>query len=435
MRRPNLTRTTVSLSKGTVILTKGGTRTLASRLMEITTTDILCRVNWNTADPASQLAWKRFLTKGTKLKVDLTAPPYVFAMICRGQVANVKRVGPTISEITITFLDLVDVQVNQIARTVGVWKDREASGQDPEGPQGNEKDDRAAQLRKLASNCRGERFENLVVSFGKVTQTQMEQARSQAEEKGRHLDRCLWKMGLLNPADICQVWSLQSGLSIRHPEQVGLPARLPEGLPYDVLKRMECMPFQESEKGFLVSVVRPLSDEDVEILTEKLSRPPVFHIVPIDAVDALLEQAASPENFKPRKRLTRRKEFSRRENPRFKLCLPLMFQLCDEGGASITSTVLMGETVDISEGGVAVTGNASKNRSIESLVGGKAWCHISIFIPPHQFSATCKICHVQQSAKDSETPERWLYGLQFINLSDVHRESLTEICRNLKHEG
>lgn len=412
--------------KGTVLLKKSRMPAIDCPLTALTTGECCCRLNWESMDSSAVRPWKMMLLAGLKLEIDLTAPPYVYGMTLSGKVVFVSRVDMDLVDVTIKFVDLTGEQAKLIQRTVCVLGDQGPALKEAQRYKSHNKTNpkmlRTSKLKLLAEKCRNKPFEELVISFGKTNHAQMRDAHDFAQRFDQSLDRSLWRMGFLNPVDLCRIWALQSGLPMARSGSVMLPSFPPKNLDYSLMRLLECVPYKETETDWKVAVARPPTDDAVMTLAAKLAKLPRFYLIPIDELEAILLQAATHNHF------------SRRRKPRYRTSLPLVFQLCDDLGATTTQSLTVGETLDISEGGMAVSGGPARERMPEDLLCANAWCRVSFFCPPDEINALCKICHIQRGPTE-KSPDRWVYGLQFMQLSDFHRGRLMQICEDLAREG
>lgn len=412
--------------KGTVLLRRNRLPPIDCPLVELTNGGCRCQLNWNRIEPSAVGPWRMKLAWGTNVEVGLTAPPYVFSMTMAARVVFVEKFEGKREEITLNFMNMKPEQAELIERTVRVLDRQPAPKEDrkrvsesepPEPPR------RSGRLRQLAAKCRGRTFEDLVVAFGKITPARMANIQNLARRFKLESDRCIWRMGLLSSRDICRIWSLQSGLQVATAESLQSHATLPAGLDYDFMKAHRCWPLKETADAWLVAVARPPSAGNAAALEQKLGKTPQFCLIPIDELENRLLLASTDQ------------QLSRRKHPRYRKHLPILIQLCDDVGVTMTQTLIFGKTVDLSEGGVAVSGIPAGTFSPEDLLRDNPWCRVGFFCPPHEINASCRIRHIQRGTNEPGMVDRWIYGLEFVELSDENRTRLKEICESLEREG
>lgn len=423
--QPSASPVRLPAKKGMALLRMGRLPAIDCPVMDIGRTNCTCRITWKMVESSKVQAWKMLLVPGAKLKLNLTSPPYLISAQLDAKVQLVGKSAPTHQDLTLHFFDVDDetnAKLQSTVKALEVKKSEETVTLRRGSPHAVDSGLRSTRLMKLAEQCRGRPFEELIVGFKKASDEQMANARMYAQKFGEDLGSSLIRMGILNAVELCRIWALQSGLPVVATGQLALAKDPPEDFDYPLMQEFECIPFQETPEAVYVAVARPPSGGAEQRLSERVGKRIKFYLAATDELQDVLFGAAS------------QKHLSRRKYPRYKTSISLVFQLCDSLGFSLQQQLSKGHTVDVSEGGLAIKGIPGGAKTPEALMAKKPWCRVAFSYPPYKMQALCRICHVQKCEDGGDPEEQWLYGVQIMDIGTDDRTCLKEICGTLEKE-
>jgi c-di-GMP-binding flagellar brake protein YcgR len=113
----------------------------------------------------------------------------------------------------------------------------------------------------------------------------------------------------------------------------------------------------------------------------------------------------------------------RRAHPRFRVALPAAFQCYSQEGTTVSETVFRGRTVDISEGGLQVTGPLILGLDPDEIAAHPVKMVVTIGAVPQDIVGVCETRHVRL-VRSSGGGTSCIYGLKVSQMSSTHRDIL-----------
>ena len=194
------------------------------------------------------------------------------------------------------------------------------------------------------------------------------------------------------------------------------------------MKRFNFVPFETEGEIVRVACANPLEKPDLDMLERVAGKKIQMYLCREDLPREFLEGVA------------RRFDRYRRAHTRFKVSLPASFQCCTPEGPLMADATFRGRTVDISEGGMQVSGPVLIGLDPEMLSPGMLKMMVTVGAVPQDIIGICEPRHVRY-VRNSGGGTTCLYGLKLDQMSAPHREILqgllarvTRVSNNFEDE-
>lgn len=401
--------------KGMVVLHAADVPPLACALEDLSTGGCRCLVPLKAVGEKLVSVWKEHLETGMPLQAEINVPPHLSRAEFDGRIAHAHPIGDLAIDVGISFENLKPAQERSISGAmISFSADRLRGDKRPmlsfeQAPAEEEKS-----VRSEPTSLKGLRLGEILVRMGKLTKAQVNAANKQATKE--KLGRYLLHAGLISPADLCHALSLQSGLPMVDLSDREIPGELRGAFKYLEMLRLECIPYQESRDIICVAAARPLRVEDINRL-ERYSRK---HLLVFLGQEDLIHDML----FKIKPRTVHKA----RRYARYRAALPLYFQFCSPNGSPLEETLHQGASLDISEGGFQVEGEATKLCAPEEVVRRGLCVRLAVRLEGQEMHAVCAVRFVKVFAKQAEHIYPWVYGFQIQRISEDDRVMLRDIC-------
>jgi hypothetical protein len=265
---------------------------------------------------------------------------------------------------------------------------------------------------------RGKKVGAVLVRMGKLTEAQVEAAVADAKANNERLGRYLLRVGLLSPDELCRGLALQSGLPMTDLSSAEIPAEAAALFPFSLLEQNEMVPFDLSPRFLCVASANPLPSGVTDDMHKMAGRRIEVFLAREDLVLTMLDTLRPKDEHKDR------------VQKRFDTILPVAFQFCNRLGRLIDGTVLQGQTLDLSEGGILLEGPAPdarlgepddlRRRGICMLVGIR-WNHLEV-------RGLCGLRTLKIISNPQNPDWTWQYAMQILEMTSDDRRKLKEIC-------
>jgi c-di-GMP-binding flagellar brake protein YcgR len=113
----------------------------------------------------------------------------------------------------------------------------------------------------------------------------------------------------------------------------------------------------------------------------------------------------------------------RRSHPRFRVSLPAAFQCYSQEGTTVSETVFRGRTLDISAGGLQVSGPLILGMDPDEIAAHPVKMVVTIGAVPQDIVTICETRHVRL-VRGSGGGTSCIYGLKVSHMSSTHRDIL-----------
>ena len=255
------------------------------------------------------------------------------------------------------------------------------------------------------------KFGEVLAKSGRLSRPEVHEAISSARHSGERLGEYLVRHGKLSPIEILQARSAQTGIAFVDLDASHIKTELFELFPFSRMKRDAFVPFEGEANIVRIAVANPLSQNTLAELSRITGRRIEQYLCREDLPREFLDSVA------------RRFERYRRTHPRFKISLPMSFQCCPPEGPPLSSATFRGRTVDISEGGLQVSGPVILGLDPGNLSPGQLRMMVTIGAVPQDFVALCDTRHMRLM-RGSGGGTSCVYGLKVDQMSQQHRDVL-----------
>lgn len=268
---------------------------------------------------------------------------------------------------------------------------------------------------KLLSACRGKELGEVLALMGALSAEEVGVAVEEARKRAQQLDSYLVEEQLATDVQLCQAFSLQSGLPVNSLAGVTVTPRLTKFFSRLTLMRLRIVPFDLRGDSLCLAAVRPLSGEQLRDLTKSSGMALQVYLAPESRIRELLGQMDAK----------RRKE---RRFTRIRSALPVTFTFCASDGTPLSDSVYSGTALDISEGGFRIEGSAPAEGSPEELVKHGAMLQVVFCGQTQPISVVCHVRSVVSAPQSPGTRPNWIFGLQVAQVAEKDLCALREIC-------
>lgn len=251
----------------------------------------------------------------------------------------------------------------------------------------------------------------VLAGAGRLPRPEVHHAISAARHAGQKLGEYLVNEGKLSPLEILQARSAQTGLRWVDLDVNRISSELLELFPFSKMKRWQFIPFEAEDGMVHIAVANPIPANDLAELSRIAGRQ--------------IEQVLCHENI-PREFLesvARRFERQRRAHPRVKVSLPMSFQCFYPEGTPLSAATFRGRTLDISQGGLQVTGPAILGLEPGNVSPGQLRMMVTVGAVPQDIVGICETRHARL-VRGSGGSTSCVYGLKLDQMSPQHRDIL-----------
>lgn len=246
----------------------------------------------------------------------------------------------------------------------------------------------------------------------KLTRPEIHNAIASARLTGQRLGEYLVNEGILSPIEIVQARSAQTGIPWVDLDSSHVKLDLLDLFPFSKMKKLQFVPFEGEPELIRIATANPISKVDMAELTRIVGRHLEQYLCREDLPRQFLESVA------------RRVDNQRRVHPRFKVSLPMSFQCYpNESGVALSGATFRGRTLDISQGGMQVTGPSILGVEPGALNSSQLRLMVTVGAVPNDIVGLCETRHVRR-VHGSGGGASCVYGLRLESMSQEHRDIL-----------
>jgi c-di-GMP-binding flagellar brake protein YcgR len=165
-----------------------------------------------------------------------------------------------------------------------------------------------------------------------------------------------------------------------------------------------------------VAATRPLSPKDFTELESQCRRHVLLFIGQEDQIHDLLFRLRPKSAHKSRRHM------------RYKAALPVYFQFCTETGAATDEALHQGASIDISEGGFQVEGEAIPNLTAETVERQNLHVRLAFKLDGQELHMVCAVRFVKAWMRTNEHVFPWVYGFELKRIEEGDRALLRNLC-------
>ena len=246
---------------------------------------------------------------------------------------------------------------------------------------------------------------------GKLTRPEVADAVSQSRERGEKLGDYLVREGVLTHKDVLQARSVQTGLPYVDLDMSKVDDELMTLFPFSKMQALGFVPFASDGRTVRIASGNPLLKLELAELERICGM----------KIEAFLCREEIPRAYL--EALAQTAETHRRAHLRFKVSLPAAFQCYNEEGGTVSDAVFRGRTLDISEGGLQVTGPMVLGVDPEELKNKPFKVVVTVGAIPQDIVGVCETRHVH-FVRGHGGGTSVIYGLKLNQMSSTHRDIL-----------
>ncbi|MEI6234491.1 MAG: hypothetical protein WCT04_15670 [Planctomycetota bacterium] len=254
----------------------------------------------------------------------------------------------------------------------------------------------------------------VLISMGKLTAEQLEEAVTMAQDAGERIGRWLIRWELVDPDTLCRALSIQTGLPMTKLVSDAIPEPLRNLFSLPLMMHHNFVPFDDSGAILCLAACNPL---DPALIREQEK---VLHKI-IEVFLAREDQVARQLDWMRIKLKTRS-----RRCLRFNLRVFVSFQFCNRLGVRHDKNIHDGATVNVSEGGYLLDCPAPIDDPSAMLLKGM-YLNVIIKSMTGEIRAICDVREIRL-VDDSPKP-RWLMGVEIVEMNDDSKTRLKGLCR------
>ena len=268
---------------------------------------------------------------------------------------------------------------------------------------------------KLASACRGKELGQVLALTGVLSTEEAGVATEEAAKRGQALDAYLMEEKLATEVELCQAYSLQTGIPVNSLIGATITPPLVRVFSRLTLLRLKIVPFDQKGEAICVAAARPLKQEVLRDLERNTQRSLHIFLAP----ESRIKEALSSLDAK------RQKE---RKFVRYKSSLPVTYTFCASDGRPLADTVHQGTALEISEGGFKIEGTPSGVGMPQELLARGVMMNVVFCDRPQPISVVCHLRSVVPNPQSAGTRPTWIFGLQVAQAAEKDLCTLREIC-------
>lgn len=421
------------VSQGKLLLVYPTLQDLGCLLLELDEKGCRCSVSFQNLDTDMQASWKNILTPQRQVHVKVEVLPWLVNFETEGSITNISDL-PSHSEIDLFFSHIPPSELEILQRAVlsmATQKVRHSThiltakardsrlkfSEDNPAPTTHDvKSDTALAPKDARPVLKLKKIGEVLIHMGWLSSERVEEAVTQAHNKGEKLGRYLIRVGWVTPDVLCRALALQSGLPMTDLDGIDFSENLRKIFSYAVMLQHTFVPFDEAKNFICIATASPLKPGTVKNLETLCNKRVEVFLAQEDLIVKQLDMMQNKNKRRPRKYI------------RYSVSLPVRYQYCSRLGTPAEQIIYDGETVDISEGGLLIEGSPTTLGTLDDLRRRGICVRISINIDSGEVVAICQLRALRNKPGGPASHPRWMIGLEVVEASVDCRRRLKEVC-------
>ena len=407
----------LGVEKGIVFLRAPGVPSLACSLTDLSQHGCNCTVCLSSLREETAADWKQRLTVGSRLGMDISAPPHLPGLHVESVVRhafpdeeNTMRLDLRFQEVEAQEACLLRQALLALAtqklRPNGVLT--EASTAALHRSSGLRRATRGS-VHHHADPFRGKRIGEVLVLLGKLTEAEANEAERATRPVKERIGHYLLRRGYVSSLDLCGALSLQTGLPMTDLSQAAVPPELTAAFSYLTMLKYSFIPFNYTANSISIAATHPLPPRVTRELEDRCGKRVKVFLAEDDLVNEHL-YALQPKKARKHRKFTR-----------YELNVPISFQCCDRRKKSFDQNMHDGQTVNVGEGGLMFQTGADLRRH--------DGCVRACFsLKPHTVEGIFGVRFIQTNEHPGPNEQPFTVGLEVLEMAPEERAKLKQVC-------